>query len=201
MKLRYSPTSPYVRKVLVAAIETGLDKRIELVTTSTTDPASGLINDNPLGKVPALQLDDGSSLYDSPVICEYLDSLHSGPKLIPASGAQRWTVLRRQALADGFMDAAVLRRGEFVRPDGEKSPTFLALQRQKMASAADALEKEAASFGTAIDIGLISIACALGYADFRHAADEWRKGRPALAKWYEGFAKRPSIQRTAPPAQ
>jgi len=201
MKLRYSPTSPYVRKVLVAAIEAGLDKRIELVTTSTTDPASGLINDNPLGKVPALQLDDGSSLYDSPVICEYLDSLHSGPKLIPASGPQRWTVLRRQALADGFMDAAVLRRGESVRPDGEKSPTFLALQRQKMASAADALEKEAASFGTAIDIGLIGIACALGYADFRHAADEWRKGRPALAKWYEGFAKRPSIQRTAPPAQ
>jgi glutathione S-transferase len=201
MKLRYSPTSPYVRKVLVAAIETGLDKRIELVTTSTTDPASGLINDNPLGKVPALQLDDGSSLYDSPVICEYLDGLHNGPKLLPPSGPQRWTALRRQALADGFMDAAVLRRGEFMRPDGEKSPAFLALQRQKMASAADALEKEAASFGTALDIGLISIACALGYADFRHAADEWRKSRPALAKWYEGFAKRPSIQRTAPPAQ
>jgi len=201
MKLRYSPTSPYVRKVLVAAIETGLDKRIELVTTSTTDPASGLINDNPLGKVPALQLDDGSSLYDSPVICEYLDGLHNGPKLLPPSGPQRWTVLRRQALADGFMDAAVLRRGEYMRPDGEKSPAFLALQRQKMASAADALEKEAASFGTALDIGLISIACALGYADFRHAADEWRKSRPALAKWYEGFAKRPSIQRTAPPAQ
>jgi len=201
MKLRYSPTSPYVRKVLVAAIETGLDKRIELVTTSTADPASGLINDNPLGKVPALQLDDGSSLYDSPVICEYLDSLHSGPKLIPASGPQRWTVLRRQALADGFMDAAILRRGESVRPDGEKSPAFLALQRQKMVSAADALEKEAASLGTALDIGHISIACALGYADLRHAADEWRKGRPALAKWYEGFAKRPSMQRTAPPAQ
>ncbi len=201
MKLRYSPTSPYVRKVLVAAIETGLDKRIELVTTSTSDPASGLINDNPLGKVPALQLDDGSSLYDSPVICEYLDSLHSGPKLIPASGPQRWTVLRRQALADGFMDAAVLRRSEFVRPEGEKSPAFLALQRQKMVSAADALEKEAASLGTAIDIGVIGIACALGYADLRHAADEWRKGRPALAKWYEGFAKRPSMQRTAPPAQ
>jgi glutathione S-transferase len=201
MKLRYSPTSPYVRKVLVAAIETGLDKRIELVTTSTTDPASGLINDNPLGKVPALQLDDGSSLYDSPVICEYLDNLHSGPKLFPASGPQRWTVLRRQALADGCMDAALLARGEIMRPDGEKSPAFLALQRQKMASAADALEKEAANFSTTLDIGLISIACALGYADLRHAADEWRKGRPALAKWYEGFARRPSMQRTAPPAQ
>jgi glutathione S-transferase len=201
MKLRYSPTSPYVRKVLVAAIETGLDKRIELVTTSTSDPASGLIKDNPLGKVPALQLDDGSSLYDSPVICEYLDSLHGGPKLFPASGPQRWTALRRQALADGFMDAALLRRGEFMRAEGEKSPAFLALQRQKMASAADALEKEAASFGASLDIGLISIACALGYADLRHAADEWRKAQPVLAKWYEDFAKRPSMQRTAPPAQ
>ncbi len=201
MRLRYSPTSPYVRKVLVAAIETGLDKRIELVTTSTTDPASGLIKDNPLGKVPALQLDDGNSLYDSPVICEYLDSLHGGPKLIPASGPQRWAALRRQALADGSMDAGVLGRGEVLRPDGEKSPAFLALQRQKMAAAADALETEAASFGTGLDIGLIAIACALGYADFRYAVDEWRKGRPTLAKWYEGFAKRPSMQRTAPPAQ
>jgi glutathione S-transferase len=201
MKLRYSPTSPYVRKVLVAAIETGLDERIELVTTSTADPASGLIEDNPLGKVPALLLDDGSSLYDSPVICEYLDSLHGGPKLIPPSGPQRWTVLRRQALADGSMDAGVLGRGEVLRPDGEKSPSFLALQRQKMAAAANALEKEAASFGAGLDIGLIAIACALGYADFRYAADAWRKGRPALATWYEGFAKRPSMQRTAPPAQ
>jgi len=201
MKLRYSPTSPYVRKVLVAAIETGLDKRIELVTTSTADPASGLVKDNPLGKVPALLLDDGSSLYDSPVICEYLDSLHAGPKLIPASGPQRWTALRRQALADGIMDAGVLGRGEALRPEGEKSPAFLALQRQKMAAATDALEKEAASFGTGLDIGLIAIGCALGYADFRYAADEWRKGRPALAKWYEGFAKRPAMQRTAPPAQ
>lgn len=201
MKLRYSPTSPFARKVLVAAIETGLDKRIELVTTSTTDPASGLIKDNPLGKVPALLLDDGSSLYDSPVICEYLDSLHGGAKLIPASGPQRWTVLRREALADGIMDAGVLGRGEVLRPAGQQSPAFLALQRQKMAAAADALEKEAPSFGTGLDLGLIAIACALGYADFRYAADEWRKGRPGLAKWYEGFAKRPSMQRTAPPAQ
>ena len=201
MKLRYSPTSPYVRKVLVAAIETGLDKRIELVTTSTADPASGLVKDNPLGKVPALLLDDGSSLYNSPVICEYLDSLHAGPRLIPAGGPQRWTVLRRQALADGIMDAGVLGRGEALRPAGEKSPAFLALQRQKMAAATDALEKEAASFGTGLDIGLIAIACALGYADFRYATDEWRKGRPALAKWHEGFAKRPSMQKTVPPAQ
>lgn len=200
MKLRYSPTSPFARKVLVLAIETGLDKRLELVTTSTTDPASELGKENPLGKVPALVMDDGTALYDLPVICEYLDSLHGGAKMFPPSGPQRWAALRRQALADGIMDAGVLGRGEALRPEGEKSPAFLALQRQKMKSAADALEKEAASFGSGLDIGLIAIACALGYADFRYAADEWRKGRPTLAKWYEGFAKRPSMQRTAPPA-
>lgn len=199
MKLRHSPTSPFVRKVQVLAFETGLDKRIEMVPTATTDPASGLSKENPLGKVPSFVTDDGTALYDSPVICEYLDSLHGGAKMFPPAGPQRWTALRRQALADGIMDAGVLGRGESLRADGERSVSYLALQKQKMANAVDALEKEAASFGNGIDIGLISIACALAYLDFRYAADAWRNGHPNLAKWYDAFAQRPSMQRSAPP--
>src|SRR5215475_1331927 len=110
MKLRFSPASPYVRKCLVVAHEAGLAGRIQIVPTATADPASGLAKDNPLSKIPALTVKDGQVLFDSPVICEYLDSLHRRPKLIPARGKARWTALRRQALADGLLDAALLRR-------------------------------------------------------------------------------------------
>jgi len=194
MKLRYSTTSPFVRKVVVLALETGLDSRIERIPTSTTDPASGLSRENPLGKVPCLTLDDGSALYDSPVICEYLDGLHGGTKMFPASGTPRWTALRRQALADGMMDASVLRRLESRRPANEQSSAQLQLQRSKVQASLDALENE--DLGSGIDIGLISIGCALGYLDFRFATEDWRKTHPKLARWYEGFARRPSMQAT-----
>ncbi len=192
MKLRYSPTSPFVRKVVVLAMELGIDKKIELQRTNTTDP--DLSTQNPLGKVPSLLLDDGSSLYDSPVICAYLDSAN---KFHPG-GPARWTAARRQALADGIMDAGVLGRGEFLRPAGEKSEKFIALQKTKMSNAMNALEKEADSFGDGIDIGLIAVAAALGYMDFRYAIDNWRASRPKLARWYERFAQRPSMQTTVP---
>jgi glutathione S-transferase len=197
MKLRYSGTSPFVRKVLVLAMELGLDKKIERQPTNPNDAASDLSRQNPLVKVPSLQLDDGSSLYDSPVICEYLDSL-AGNKFHPASGPARWTALRRQALADGIMDAGVLVRGEVLRAAGEQSPGFIARQKTKMTLALDALEGEAGTFGEGLDIGLIAIACALGYVDFRFAADNWRAKRPNLARWYDKVAQRPSLQATAP---
>jgi glutathione S-transferase len=197
MKLRYSATSPFVRKVLVCAIELGLDKKIERQPTNPNDPASDLGKQNPLVKVPSLQLDDGSSLYDSPVICEYLDSL-AGNKFHPAGGQVRWTALRRQALADGIMDAGVLVRGEVLRPAGEQSPGFIAKQKAKMTQSLDSLEAEADKFGDGLDIGLIAVASALGYVDFRFAADNWRTKRPKLARWYDRFAQRPSMQATAP---
>jgi glutathione S-transferase len=197
MKLRYSATSPFVRKVLVCAIELGLDKKIERQPTNPNDAASDLAKQNPLVKVPSLQLDDGSSLYDSPVICEYLDSL-AGNKFHPSSGATRWTALRRQALADGIMDAGVLVRGEVLRPASEQSAGFIARQKSKMTTALDTLEGEADKFGDGLDIGLIAIASALGYVDFRFAADNWRAKRPKLARWYDRFAQRPSMQSTAP---
>jgi glutathione S-transferase len=194
MKLRFSGTSPFVRKVVIQALETGLDSKIERVTTATTDPA--LAKENPLSKVPSMTLDDGSHLYDSPVICEYLDSLHGGAKMFPAAGPARWTALRRQALGDGMMDAAVARRGESRRPANEQSPAGMELQRAKVAAGLDVLEAEADKLGSGIDIGLISIACALGYLDFRFASEDWRKGHPKLARWFEAFAKRPSMQST-----
>jgi len=196
MKLRYSLYSPFVRKVVIQAIETGINSRVEQVPTQTTDLASGLTSENPLGKVPSLTLDDGSHLYDSPVICEYLDTLHAGEKMFPAAGPARWTALRRQALADGMMDASVARRGESLRPDGEKSAAGMEAQRKKVVAGLDALEAEADHLGNGIDIGLISIGCALGYLDFRFAAEDWRKDHPKLARWFETFASRPSMKTT-----
>ena len=198
MKLRYSLTSPFVRKVVILAVETGLDSRIERVATSTSDPASGLAKENPLGKVPSLTLDDDTILFDSPVICEYLDSLHAGAKMIPSAGPARWTALRRQALADGIMDAAILRRLESRRPATEQSAGWIETQRVKVVASLDALEGEAEKLGGGIDIGLITIACALGYLDFRFADEDWRRARPKLARWFDVFAKRPSVQSTTP---
>jgi glutathione S-transferase len=202
MKLRFSPASPYVRKCLVLAHEAGLADRIQPVPTATHDPASGLAKDNPLGKIPALVAKDGQVLFDSPVICEYLDGLHRRPKLFPARGKARWTALRRQAMADGILDASLLRRYESLRPEGERSATWDDKQKGVVARALDALEKEAGDLGkpTAkrITIGHIAIGCALGYLDFRFAADEWRKGRPKLARWFEGFSRRPAMAATVP---
>ena len=198
MKLRYSPTSPYVRKVVVTAAETSLSDRIELVVTNTRDPGSDLPGDNPLGKVPTLITDDGMRLFDSPVICEYLDSLHDGPKLFPAAGGARWTALRLQALGDGLLDAGLLCMLEGRRPADERSAGFVAIQKGKIAAAVAALEAEASGFGNALTIGTITVGCALGYLDFRFADEDWRAEHPTLAAWNAKFAARPSMVASVP---
>jgi glutathione S-transferase len=201
MKLHYSAASPFVRKVMAVAIETGLDGRLEPVARVTTPvkPDADLVGDNPLGKIPCLVTDDGAALYDSRVICEYLDSLHAGPKMFPGGGPARWIALRRQAEGDGIMDAGVLGRYEtFVRPKEHRWSDWLEAQRQKFRRAMDALEGEAADLGRTIDIGTITIGCALGYLDFRYGDEDWRATRPKLAAWFERFAERPSMARTAP---
>lgn len=200
MKLRWSPTSPYVRKVVMVAIERGLEDSIEKQKTDAWSPETDLPTDNPLGKVPALILDDGSALYDSPVIAEYLDSLNGGPRLFPAAGPARWTALRLQALSDGICDAAILRRLEGARPDGEKSPGWMERQRKAVVRALDVLESEAAQLGQEpFTIGTLSVLVALGYLDFRFPQDAWREGRPALAAWFETASDRDSFRLTAPP--
>ncbi len=198
MKLRFSPTSPYVRKVTVLALETGLHDRIERVPTNLADPASGLPQQNPLSKVPALVLENGTTLFDSPVICEYLDSLHGGPKMFPAAGEARWAALRRQALADGILDAGVLRIGEQRRAANEQSPGWIEKQKKVMARGLDALEAEIGSVGKSVDIGAIAIGCAVGYALFRFGADKPLDARPKLKAWYESFSQRPSMAATMP---
>ncbi len=199
MKLRYSPTSPYVRKVSVVALETGLDGRIERIATDIRAPTPEFHRDNPLGKVPTLITEGGETLYNSPVICEYLDSLHDGLKLFPAPGGARWTALCRQALADGIMDAAALiRMEEVLRPENERSPVWLKRQRGAIGRGLDALEDEARSLAGACTIGHIAIGCALGFLDFRLPGFDWRESRPELARWAETFAKRPSMAATTP---
>ena len=200
MKLFHTPTSPFVRKVLVAAHELGIADRIETVflRPSPTQADATLSAVNPLNKIPALQLDDGGVLYDSPVICEYLDSLHGGTKMFPASGDARWTALRRQALADGIMDAGILRIGEQRRPANEQSPSWLVKQKDVMARGLDALEAEIGSFGRNADIGSITVGCAVAYALFRFGGDKPLDNRPKLKAWYEAFSQRPSMVATVP---
>ncbi|MGH8170594.1 MAG: glutathione S-transferase N-terminal domain-containing protein [Steroidobacteraceae bacterium] len=201
MKLYFNPASPYVRKVRVTAHELGLAGKLELISVSLTpvSPHEELRSRNPIGKIPALILDDGSALYDSPVVCEYLDSLAGGNRIFPAAGAARWTALRRQALADGIMDAAVLTRYEqAVRPAELRWQEWADGQLLKIRTALDALERE--SLASGFDIGTISIACALGYLDLRFAGEGWRNSRPRLAAFAAATAARPSLSATAPPA-
>lgn len=197
MKLFHSPASPYVRKVRVVAQEAGLSDRIELLPTQPREPASGLHERNPGARVPTLELDDGTILFDSPVICEYLDSLHGGPKLFPPAGPARWAALVRQALGDGIMDYAVPLRHERMRPQAEQSAEFIARSTDAIHRSVDHLERQVGQFAE-WEIGTIAIACALGYLDFRYADDPWREGHPRLATWYEGVCQRPSMVATRP---
>lgn len=201
MKLRYAPNSPFVRKVMVAAIETGQMGRIELVPTDTDDPASDLARDNPLGRVPALVRDDGSVLIESDLICAWLDGEHRGPKLVPGEPASRTAALQLQAYADGLLEAAIQIQRERARPPGLQWDIWVERQRVKMSRTLDFLEREAARLAPPVTIGHIALGCALGWIDFRIADAEWRNGRPRLAAWYETFAERPSMRETAPGAK
>ena len=197
MKLRFGPISPFVRKVRVAALETGLAAKIAPVPTNPADPSSGLRAENPLEKIPALITEEGEALFDSGVICEYLDSLHSRAKLFPREGKARWSALRRMAQADGLLDAAVLRMYERRRPEPLRSQEWDERQKGKVTRAIAAFENEAPSFA-GFDIGLITLACALGYLDFRFADEDWRKNAPKLAAWFTEVSKRPSMTETVP---
>lgn len=196
MKIAYSAASPYVRKVLACAIARGLNDKIERWKVGTTDPA--LLPVNPLSKVPSLITDDGMSLYDSPVICEYLDSQGSAPNLFPAPGPARWKALTQQALADGILDATQPRRREIALPQDEGRQSYIALQQGKVSRSLDVLEKEADSLGDLTTIGEIAIGCALGYLDFRFPEEPWRAAHPRLAAWFEAASKLPPLARTVP---
>ena len=198
MKLRYSPTSPYARKVRVVIAELEMVDRVEL---APVDPWSdeSLRPDNPLCKVPTLVLPDGPALFDSRVICEYFDAL-AGAGLFPAPGAERWAALRFQALGDGICDAAIRRLLEQRAPEAMRSAAVIERQSAAMAAALDMLEALADGLHVSVPtIGEIAVGVTLGYLDFRFAAEDWRPGRPRLSAWYETFAKRTAMQATEPP--
>lgn len=198
MQLYFWPTSPYVRKVLVLARETGLDDRIEILATSPFETGHDLFERNPLGKIPALVTDDGKVLYDSPVICEYLDRLHGGRAMVPADGEARWRALTQQATADGILDAALLRRAEEGRREERRSKGWIAHQNSAIHRALAHLEARVEEMRDPLTIGHITIGCALGYLDFRLPGEDWRHIAPDLSDWYAGFAERPSMQATWP---
>ena len=200
MKLHWSPRSPYVRKVMIVAHELGLADRLRTVRTVVggTAPHLELMRDNPLGKIPTLVLEDGTILYDSPVICEYLDTLHDGEKLFPA-WPERLTAMRRLALGDGMLDIGLAWLGERFRPPERQSQPHMALWQAKTLCCVDALEQEAVALAAdRFSIGHIAIGIALAYLDFRFAELHWRAGHPRLADWHASFDARPSVQANPP---
>jgi glutathione S-transferase len=201
MKLRYSPTSPYVRKVMLVLHETGQLARVALAPASGTPvaPDEGVVAANPLGKIPALEREDGPTLFDSRVICRYLDSLHSGRKLYPEPPAL-WTTLTLEALADGLVDAAILCVYETrLRPEEIRFAPWVEGQRLKVTRALDALEAGwLAHLRGPTDMGALAVACALGYLDLRFPDLDWRAARPGLAAWMETAATRPGFAETTP---
>jgi glutathione S-transferase len=200
LTLRHSPASPFVRKVRIAASLLGLDGEIKTENADTTDPGDSVRRQNPLGKIPALVLEDGSVLYDSRVILDYLDHRAGGGRIIPKDAAARFAALRLQALADGIMDASILIIYEGRWRGAEKHETkWLEHQAGKVARALAALEAAPPPLAATPDVGQIALACALGYRDFRFQGS-WRKDHPRLVQWLDDFAARvPAFAATKPP--
>jgi glutathione S-transferase len=203
MKLTFSPSSPFARKVKIAAIELGLIDRIDFVpatvapTKENTDYAK---NVSPLRKLPALILDDGSVLVDSMTIVDYLDDLAGGGKLMPVSGPARWRVRSEHATLQGMTDAMLLCRYEgFVRPEGLRWQAWIDDQWDRAWQGFAQFDAQREVLGRPLDVTQIALVCALGYADFRFADRNWRAAFPNLKAFFEAMSARPSVRETAPP--
>jgi glutathione S-transferase len=198
MKLYFSSSSPFARKVRVFAREKGVSSGIAEVECNPFGDAHELTQHNRLGLVPTLVAGADLVLYDSPVICEYLESRSDRPRLIPLPGGDRWRVLRAQALADGVMDLAVAMTVERRRPVQEQSAESQARRRLKIVNALQMMEVQLADLTALLNLGHIAIATALGYLDFRHEDFRWRERHAALAEWYDPFSLRAAMQQTQP---
>ena len=195
MKLYYHPLSPFVRKVLVTAAENGLHDRIEIVDADTQDETLRAIN--PLSKIPALVLEDGEALYDSRVICEYLDNLGAGA-MIPPAGPERWRTRKLEALGDGIGDATLRIAMENRRPEADRHADVIA--RQGRAIAAALAEAERLIEPGRFTLGEAAVASAMIYMQLRAAPPGWRTAHPRLSDWFDAVLLRPSLAQTAPPA-
>jgi glutathione S-transferase len=199
LTLRSSPSSPFVRKVRIAASVLGLDREIGLAPADTMNASDTVRLQNPLGKIPSLVLEDGTVLFDSRVILEYLDHRAGGGRIIPTDIDARLAALRLQALADGIMDASVLLvyEGRWRAPERHE-PKWIEHQAGKVERTLAALEAAPPALSPTPDVGQIALACALGYRDFRFG-DAWRRDRPSLVAWLDRFAARvPAFAATAP---
>lgn len=199
MQLHWSPKSPYVRKVMICAGELGLLDRIKLrrSVAAMLQPSEDIMRDNPLSKIPTLVFEDGATLFDSVVICEYLDTLAGGNRLFPTAPDRKWQALRWHALGDGLLDALILWRNERERdvPLDRLVEAF----DIKTRAALTVLDGEVEQLAQApFSIGHITIACALGYIDYRFVALGWRGLAPRLQVWYDELRQRPSLAETEP---
>lgn len=198
MKLLSSPTSPFARKARILILEKGARERVSEVTVSAMSDPAELHAANPLGKVPALVLEDGTTLFNSPLICQFLDEELGGHKFLPPFSKPYWADMRLQTIGDGMAEAAFLMTMERNRPEGERSAMWLGRWQRAITRALDLLEAEAGKLDAELTLGRIAIGCALGYLDFRHGDMEWRKGRPGLAAWFEKISGRPAFMETVP---
>jgi len=197
MILYYSPTSPYARKARAVIIEKRLQKKVREIALMPYENPKDLLAANPLGKVPTLIMKNGEALFDSPVICEYLDQLEEKKALIPNNGDKRWSVLRAEALADGIMDAAYLTVMEQKRDAELQSQSWTNRLKEAIERSLDHANKSLPT-NTDINIGTLSLNIALDYLDLRMPELKWRKGRKNLEKWVEKISQRSSMILTKP---
>ncbi len=201
MKLYYSSSSPFSRKVQILAMETGLDECIEMVLTkvSPVQPNMDLVTLNPLIKVPILIGVDGMALYDSSTICEYLNTLHDGETCFPADDKRRWTVLRQQALADGILEAAQLARQESaLRPKEYQWKIFRDNQLERISRGVASVDAFSLDLESPLTIGSITTICCFGFLDFRLPEFDWRQANPSAKSWFEEVSSRESVTATMP---
>jgi glutathione S-transferase len=197
MILRSSPPSPFGRKVKLALGILGLEKEVTIEKADPTDANDSLRQQNPLGKIPALIIEDGTVLYDSPVILEYLDHRAGGGKIVPKDPNARFAALTLQALCDGILDAGILLvyEGRW-RPPEVAVQKWIDHQRGKVTRALAVLEAAPPALDAMPNVGQITLACALGYGDLRFEG-KWRKDHPRLVKWLDEFAARvPAFEKT-----
>lgn len=206
MKLFWTPASPFVRKVMVVAMELDLEPQISIHPTfwphewgtRTIAFDSEFVAANPIGRIPTLVTDEGVAIAESNWICDYFQKKVGMPLLIPAGGKERWQCVRLVGVADGALEAMIARRAENLRPPAEQSKDFLSKQRERIARCFDTLEAEIQTMQTELSLAQITAAVACGYMEFRYPADEWRANRPELSGWYDAFSQRPSMVKTLP---
>ncbi len=200
MKLIYSPTSPYARKVRVVILEKKLENHVDLVNLAPSELPIELLKANPLNRIPTLVRDNGSPLIDSPFICEYLDSLGNNPVVLSGTGEDLWAVKYLHAMGDGIIDTVFTVSMERRRNEIEQSATFIKGQVARVQRTINTLNEEVAIFAREPKLGELSMACALGYIDLRLSNDlDWRVGNSSLSNWFSEISKRPSLANTEPP--